>query len=74
MTNPVSEGDIAYRVLIDVEGQYCIWPDIIEAPTGWITAHGPCTRKSADDYVERYWTYIGPDNFGPPPSTTGGQS
>lgn len=63
MTNPFDDENIDYRVLINDEGQYCIWPDFVAVPEGWTTVHGPGPRQSAVDHVEEHWTDMRPSSL-----------
>lgn len=62
MTNPFEDDDITYRVLVNDDGQYCIWPDFVDVPAGWTTVHGPGSRRSAVEYVEEHWTDMRPSS------------
>lgn len=62
MTNPFDRDDVSYRVLINDEAQYSLWPAHIDVPAGWMTvAHG--TRQACDEYLEREWTDMRPKSL-----------
>jgi MbtH protein len=60
MSNPFENEDGTYFILVNDEGQHSLWPDFVEVPQGWSTAHGPDTRAACLDYVEKHWTDMRP--------------
>ncbi|EWC60855.1 Polymyxin synthetase PmxB [Actinokineospora spheciospongiae] len=63
MTNPFEDEDGTYLVLVNDEGQHSLWPEFVEVPAGWTTAHGPAGRAECLEYVERNWTDMRPKSL-----------
>nr|BCD33692.1 putative MbtH-like protein [Streptomyces violaceusniger] len=63
MTNPFDNTDGTFLVLINDEGQHSLWPEFVEVPAGWETAHGPDTRQACLDFIERNWTDMRPKSL-----------
>ena len=63
MTNPFENPDGVYLVLVNHENQHSLWPSFAEVPAGWTVAHGPESRQSCLDYVERTWTDMRPKSL-----------
>lgn len=59
-TNPFDDPDGTFRVLVNAEEQYSLWPDFAPVPDGWTTVFGPDTRAACLEYVERTWTDMRP--------------
>ncbi|WP_329214004.1 MbtH family protein [Streptomyces sp. NBC_01485] len=60
MANPFDDENGVFRVLVNDEGQYSLWPDFAPVPAGWSSVHGPDTRAACLAYVERHWTDMRP--------------
>ncbi|WP_323118209.1 MbtH family protein [Burkholderia alba] len=45
-----------YRVLINADGHYSLWPESIEVPAGWTVVVPPSPRREALDYVDAHWS------------------
>lgn len=60
MTNPFDDEDGRFLVLVNDEGQHCIWPAFAEIPSGWTVVHGEGTRQEALEYVKQQWTDLRP--------------
>jgi MbtH protein len=63
MTNPFEDKDGTYLVLINDEGQYSLWPAIIEVPAGWTVAHKADQRQACLDYINEHWTDMRPKSL-----------
>jgi MbtH protein len=63
MSNPFEDENGIFLVLVNEEGQHSLWPEFIEVPAGWATAHGPDTRSACLEYVERNWTDMRPSSL-----------
>jgi MbtH protein len=54
------QDDVIYRVVVNHEEQYSIWPDFKEIPLGW----RDCGRKGKKDeclaYIKEVWTDMRP--------------
>jgi MbtH protein len=52
--------DAVFKVVVNHEEQYSIWPDYKELPNGW-TAVGPVGKKAEClAYIDRVWTDMRP--------------
>ncbi|WP_034090841.1 MbtH family protein [Streptacidiphilus albus] len=60
MTNPFENEDGTYLVLVNDENQHSLWPEQIELPAGWSTAHGPAARTECLDFINVTWTDMRP--------------
>ncbi|UWP85385.1 MbtH family protein [Dactylosporangium fulvum] len=60
MTNPFDDPDGTYRVLVNDEGQHCLWPEAIEVPRGWDVRLDASNRQECLDFVARNWTDLRP--------------
>lgn len=60
MTNPFDDQDGRFLVLVNDEGQHCLWPAFAEVPAGWAVALEESTRAAALSYVEDNWTDLRP--------------
>jgi MbtH protein len=60
MTNPFDDQDGRFLVLVNDEGQHCLWPAFAEVPAGWAVALEESTREAALSYVEDNWTDMRP--------------
>ena len=52
--------DTQYRVVINHEEQYSIWPTDREVPTGWKPVGKEGTKKVCLDHIEEVWTDMRP--------------
>ena len=60
MANPFEGENSDFLVLVNVEGQYSIWPLFREVPRGW-SAVGPTgDRQICLDWIESHWTDMRP--------------
>lgn len=58
-TNPFEDSDADYRVLINDEGQYSLWPLFAPAPPGWqVVSEGK--RTACLEYVAAHWVDMRP--------------
>jgi MbtH protein len=60
MANPFEDPDASYRVLVNHEGQYSLWPASQPTPNGWSVAHDTDSRVSCLEYIEKNWTDMRP--------------
>jgi len=49
-----------YKVIVDEEGQYNIWPTDREGPLGWNDAGKTGTKQECIDYIKEVWTDMRP--------------
>ncbi|MEV5241045.1 MbtH family protein [Streptomyces cinnamoneus] len=54
------DGDGDFLVLVNSEGQHSLWPGFAAVPEGWSSAHGPCARQDALDWISENWTDLTP--------------
>jgi len=56
-----SQDQMLYRVVINQEEQYSIWPaDIGTVPPGWRVIGEPRSKQECLDYIEKNWTDMRP--------------
>jgi MbtH protein len=60
MANPFEDPDASYRVLVNHEVQYSLWPASQPTPNGWSVAHDTDSRVSCLEYIEKNWTDMRP--------------
>ena len=60
----MSQGDdddtTVYKVVLNHEEQYSIWPADRETPLGWRDAGKSGSRKECLDYIQEVWTDMRP--------------
>lgn len=59
-TNPFDDENGTFYALVNDEGQYSLWPTFVDVPSGWTIAHGPDTRPTTLEFIERTWTDMRP--------------
>lgn len=52
--------DITYRVLVNDEEQYSLWPAHLDIPAGWRTEGPTGTQEECATYVDEAWTDMRP--------------
>jgi len=52
--------DITYRVLVNDEEQYSLWPAHLDIPAGWRTEGPTGTQEECSAYVDEAWTDMRP--------------
>jgi MbtH protein len=62
-TNPFDDETGSFRVLVNDEGQYSLWPEFLAIPSGWQSVYGPESRKLCLDYVNESWTDMRPKSL-----------
>lgn len=60
MSHPFEDPEGSYRVLVNDEGQYSLWPAATDIPVGWRSVHGPAGRRGCLELIEREWTDMRP--------------
>lgn len=55
-----NEENAMYKVLINHEDQYSLWPIGTPNPPGWREAEKEGTKEECLAYVEEYWTDMRP--------------
>jgi uncharacterized protein YbdZ (MbtH family) len=49
-----------FRVLVNAEGQYSLWPAFREVPNGWTVTGPRGGRQVCLDWIETHWTDMHP--------------
>lgn len=52
--------DTTYKVVVNHEEQYSIWPERREAPAGWSEVGVSGTKQECLTHIERVWTDMRP--------------
>jgi len=52
--------DRVYRVVLNHEEQYSIWPADREPPAGWSAEGTTGTKRECLDHIDRVWTDLRP--------------
>ncbi|SMF97472.1 MbtH protein [Methylomagnum ishizawai] len=52
--------DTVFRVVVNEEEQYSIWPDYKEIPPGWREAGKTGLKRECLEYIEQVWTDMRP--------------
>ena len=50
----------SYRVVINHEEQYSIWPDDRDAPVGWRDSGKSGSKEECLDFIRDHWTDMRP--------------
>ncbi len=63
-TAPSDDDNGGFRVLVNGEEQYSLWPASAPVPLGWTVAFGGADggapREACLEYVDRHWTDLRP--------------
>ncbi|GAB3210784.1 MbtH family protein [Marinactinospora thermotolerans] len=60
MDNPFDDPEGVFLVLVNEEGQYCLWPEFAEVPAGWEVDLPAGSRPAALAHIEERWTDLRP--------------
>jgi MbtH protein len=60
VTNPFDDQNGTFYVLVNDEGQHCVWPTFAEVPAGWTVTLAEGPRDAALAYIESNWTDMRP--------------
>jgi MbtH protein len=60
MSASEEQDDTVYRVVVNHEEQYSIWPDFKEIPLGWREVGRKGTKDDCLAYVKEVWTDMRP--------------
>lgn len=63
MTNPFEDDEAQYRVLVNDEGQYSLWPSFAEVPAGWMVELEAASREACLSHVEQNWKDMRPKSL-----------
>jgi len=66
-----AEEDIAYKVVVNHEEQYSIWPQGRENPLGWRDAGKSGSKKECLAHIKEVWTDMRPLSLRQKQSATG---
>lgn len=55
-----SDDSAVYKVVVNAEEQYSIWPEYKEIPAGWREAGKSGTRAECLDFINSVWTDMRP--------------
>ncbi|HIF57937.1 MAG TPA: MbtH family NRPS accessory protein [Rhodospirillales bacterium] len=53
------DGDL-FKVLINNEEQYSIWPEQKETPSGWFDVGFTGSKSDVSEYIDEHWTDMRP--------------
>jgi uncharacterized protein YbdZ (MbtH family) len=56
------DGEV-FRVLMNEEEQYSLWPAGKEIPAGWVSVYGPGGKADCLAFVETNWTDMRPKSL-----------
>jgi len=60
MSAEETDAGITYRVVVNHEEQYSIWPADRELPQGWTIVGQPGTKAECLAYIKEVWTDMRP--------------
>ncbi|MFF4411163.1 MbtH family protein [Streptosporangium sp. NPDC001559] len=60
MPGPFDEETGLFKVLVNDEGQYSLWPAGTAVPGGWLVRLDDAHRDDCVAYVEEHWTDMRP--------------
>ena len=60
MSMDEQEDTTIYKVVVNQEEQYSIWPADREPPLGWKEAGKEGIRQECEDYIQEVWTDMRP--------------
>ncbi|MFH8683118.1 MbtH family protein [Streptomyces lydicus] len=58
--NPFDDENGTFKVLVNPEGQYSLWPAFAPVPPGWEVRLDDRPRAECTGYVEEHWTDLRP--------------
>lgn len=60
MSEKDEQDDTTYRVVVNHEEQYSIWPDFKEVPAGWREVGRTGSKTECLEYIKEVWTDMRP--------------
>ncbi|WP_323182642.1 MULTISPECIES: MbtH family protein [unclassified Streptomyces] len=60
MSNQLDNPNGSFYVVVNDEGQYSIWPEVVDVPAGWTVRHGATDRSACLEYINTHWTDMRP--------------
>lgn len=58
--NPFDSEEHRFLALINMEGQYSLWPDFADTPSGWTVRFGPADRTACLEHIKAVWSDLRP--------------
>jgi MbtH protein len=55
-----SQNTVVYKVVVNHEKQYSIWPDFQKNPLGWFDVGKEGTKEECLSYIDEIWTDMRP--------------
>jgi MbtH protein len=65
-TPPMDATDERFRVVVNDEEQYSIWPDDLDLPGGWQAEGTAGTKEACLAYIGRVWSDLRPRSLRSP--------
>jgi MbtH protein len=56
----MEEDNLLFKVVVNHEEQYSIWPDNKEIPLGWSSVNKTGSKQECLDYITAVWTDMRP--------------
>jgi MbtH protein len=63
MTSPFEDENGTYSVLVNHEGQHCLWPDVLDVPAGWSVISTPNSRAACLEFIRKSWVDMRPNSL-----------
>ena len=63
MSSEEREDNTIYKVVVNHEEQYSLWPTFSGVPQGWRVVFGEESRAACVEYVEQNWTDMRPKSL-----------
>lgn len=63
MSNPFDDASAKFKVLVNDEGQYSLWPVFADVPQGWTVVVDEDSREACVEYIEANWTDMRPKSL-----------
>lgn len=63
MANPFEDETAVYRVLVNDENQYSLWPEFADVPAGWYVVLETGSRAECLDFINEQWTDMRPKSL-----------
>jgi MbtH protein len=63
MSNDETTSAVRYRVVVNGEGQYSLWPEDRDLPLGWNDAGKTGLKEECLAYIDEVWTDMTPESL-----------
>ncbi len=60
-SGPFEDPDAHYRVLVNGDGQYSLWPSFAAVPAGWQVVYALGSREACLKHIADTWTDMRPN-------------